>query len=132
MTPKVSPLQKVRLMLRDVSGQLKSDVDEDEGVCFSFIYGAGSKGLSPFELDLSGKSVGEKLKITVARDEMIAYLDHLYVPLLKALSLPIMPAQLALEVTVEQVEQPQEREIITAMKDSLGGGCGGGCDCGCH
>ena len=130
MSPKVSPLQKIRLTLRDVSGQRAGN--KDEGVHFSFIYGAGSKGLSPFELDLSGKAVGEQLKITAARDEMSTYLSHLYVPMFNVLSLPIMPAQLALEVTVEDVEQPQEREIIMAMKDYLGGGCGGGCDCGCH
>ncbi|MDJ0622152.1 MAG: hypothetical protein QNJ17_04250 [Desulfocapsaceae bacterium] len=130
MISKVSPLQKISLSLLLESLQLSDN--EDERTCFTFIYGAGSKGLSPFELDLSGKMVGEKLKLAVARDEMVAYLGHLYAPLMKTLMLPIVPAQLAVEVTVSKIEQPQEREIITAMKDFLGGGCGGGCDCGCH
>ena len=127
---KVSPLQKISLSLRQEMAQLPGN--EETSASFTFIYGAGSKGLSPFELDLSGKMVGETFSLNVVRGELSVYLEHLYRPLLNVLELPAIPGDLVLEGVVTTVEQPQEREIITAMKEYLGGGCGGGCNCGCQ
>ena len=127
---KVSPLQKISLSLRQEMVQLPGN--EETCASFTFIYGAGSTGLSPFELDLSGKMVGETFSLNVVRGELSVYLEHLYRPLLNVLELPAIPGDLVLEGVVTTVEQPQEREIITAMKEYLGGGCGGGCNCGCQ
>lgn len=131
MTPiKISPLTKVSLAVAATSRQ--NSVESAEEHLFSFIYGAASGGLSPFEIHLADKYSGEVLDLELNRDEVHDFFAHLFIHLKNTLALHILPQQLYLHIAINTVEKAEDVEIITAMKEYLGGGCGGGCGCGCH
>lgn len=99
---------------------------------FSFIFGAASDGLNPFETQLAGKGVGETLTMELEQSEMAKTFGHLFGPLKQSMGMVILPQELRLQFTVERVEKGEDREIIQAIASSVGSGCGGGgCDCGC-
>ena len=127
---KVSPLKKVSLAIAAASQQ--DTVESAEEHQFSFIYGAASGGLCPFERKLADRHSGEALDFKLNQDEVHDFFGHLCMPLKSSLALHILPQQLHFRVAINMVEKAEDFEIVTAMKEYLGSGCGGGCDCGCH
>lgn len=97
---------------------------------FSFIYGAASEGLSSLELVLSGKSVGDEVRMSVITKDLHKICGHLLHPLQGALQLPILPDRFELDMTLTDIEVAQDREIVEAIAKSISS-CSGNCDCGC-
>lgn len=127
---KVSPLKKVSLAVAAASQQ--DAVESAEEHLFSFIYGAASRGLCPFEIQLADRYPGETLDFKLNRDDVHDFFGHLFMSLKSSLALHILPQQLHFHVAINLIEKAEDFEIVTAMKEYLGSGCGGGCDCGCH
>ncbi len=130
MTAVISNLKKVGLKIR--AGDGKDGYMFSSAEPFVFIFGVASEGLSAFEVLLDGKGVGEKVTLTAEQSELAGVFGHLYRPLMEFLGLAVQPRRLHLDITVSDIDDAQEKEIIRAMTAALGRSCGGGCDCGCH
>lgn len=97
-----------------------------------FFYGIAADGLTPFEMALSDKRVGERLCCELLSTQRGEYFGHLLPFMHRALGNDPIGPSLSLEVEVLAVEDPDNRELVQAMARSLGHGCGGeNCDCGC-
>lgn len=98
----------------------------------SFIYGTASEGLCPLEVALYDKNIGDSVKVDFNRASTHEFYGHLFFSFRSALGLQIIPEQLDLEITVDGVEEADNREIVKAIAKSMASGsCGGDCDCGC-
>jgi hypothetical protein len=101
-------------------------------VAMDFIFGAGSAGLTPFEVALNGVQVGEKISLRLTAKEMVSYLGHQHASLCQKLGLLLFPETLFLEVELSAISEPSAREVVQylAKATSHGGcGCGDGCTC---
>jgi hypothetical protein len=104
----------------------------DQASQLQFFYGIAPDGLTPFEMSLSDKPVGERLRCDLLSGQMGEYFGSLLPALRKALGVDLIGQPFSLEVEVLAVEDPDSRDLVQAMAKSLGHGCGGGsCDCGC-
>jgi hypothetical protein len=90
---------------------------------FEFIFGIGSKGLSPFEFALSGKGLAYERKFALTRMEAEGLFQHLVPPLF----LYDIPEAFTLKVRVVHIAQADQREVIRAMAEASS--CGSHC-CG--
>jgi hypothetical protein len=97
-----------------------------EGVLFTFVYGTGAAGITPFEKSLYGKSVGDQIELSLDPAGGCEAVGHLISPLREQTGI-VPPA--SLKMTIDDVSQADNREIVRAM--ATGGSCGGDCDCGC-
>ncbi len=101
-------------------------------VVLEFIFGAGSAGLTPFEIALDGMQVGERLSLKLATHEWISYFGHHYAPIREKLGLLIIPDTLFLEAELTAQSEPSAREVVQYMAKAMsqgGCGCGDGCTC---
>lgn len=128
---KIGNLKKVLLAI-GAGAEKGSSTLTPEPVAFSFIYGIAAEGISPFESALYEKRVGEVIAITVSASETSEFFAHLLLPLREQLKLLIMPETLCLEITVKDVFEADNREVVQAIAGAAGqSGCGGSCGCGC-
>ncbi len=131
MTLQVDHLKKVRLRL-EAGSEKRSSQSTVEPKALTFICGTASGGMCPFEYQLIGKTVGERLDLSIPASQLVETMAHLLMPLRRALEVVTTPAVLDLAVTIEAVSEPAPREIIRAMAEATNAdGCGGDCDCGC-
>jgi hypothetical protein len=97
---------------------------------YTFIYGIGAQGLSPFEQALSERRPGEELTFEVHSDQWQAFWGHL-----SPCHIVERPssASCQLKIRVLAVEPAASREVVKALAQSsaCGEGCGGG-DCCSH
>jgi hypothetical protein len=127
---KITPLKKVSLAV--TAGLQQDSGKKAEEHLFSFIYGAASQGLCPFEIQLADRFSGEKFELKLNRDEIHTFFGHLFIYLQRGLVQQILSQQLLFRITINAVEEAEDIEIVSAMKEYLSGGCGGDCGCGCH
>jgi hypothetical protein len=81
---------------------------------------------------LHQKKIGDEVRITFSKEALGDECGHLLRPLRIALHLKQIPETLYLHARITAIEEPESREIITAMAEAVkGDGCGGDCDCGC-
>jgi hypothetical protein len=121
----IGPMTKVSLIISAFAVH-STDGAPQANIQFEFVYGIGKEGLSAFEKELHGLSVGTRLKIRPAVDEMKSYFEHLRCPLLEAVK--IQPP-FDLTIDVQSVTPVTNRELVHALANRDVGGCG--CDCGC-
>ncbi len=98
---------------------------------FSFISGIGAEGLTPFEMALAGKPLGQCLTLSIGKNQPTAFFEHLWTPLKTVLQTE-PPFDLQLEI--KSVTAPTDRELVRALAEKAeadGCSCGGGCGCGC-
>jgi hypothetical protein len=127
----IQPLKKVKLSITAGSRPGSNDLTALP-LQYEFLYGIGPQGLEPFEAALHGKALGECLTVTVAASEAPAFFGRFFQPVLQLLALHTYPAELFLSLSVEQVTDAENREVVKALAREAGhGGCGGSCDCGC-
>jgi len=109
----IGPLKKLTLLV-EAKGDGKERGEPGEPVTFEFIFGIGSEGLSPFEMDLAEKSVGDVLVLELEREQAEAYFQHLFPPpnITKA------GEALSLRVRVVHVAYADQREVIRAMAEA--------------
>lgn len=127
-TAAIAPLTKVSLKIeRDV--QNTDSESPSPAIDFEFVYGIATEGLSAFELTLSEKVPGDRVKIHIEPSQARPYFEHLLHPLAAAFKTEL-PSRLNIEIT--SVSTVTDRELVRALAEKdEGGGCGGGCGCGC-
>lgn len=95
---------------------------------FEFIYGIGPSGITPFEKELFGKRVGDRVEFALSPTDYRETVGHLEPPLRQQAGI-IAPA--SLQVTITGVVRATDREVVKAM--AAGGSCSDcGCGCGGH
>ena len=129
MTETVKPLKKLRLQL--IAGSTPGTAPDGDPVIVEFIFGIGSAGLSPFESVLSGKKKGDILSLAVTSNGAQGYFGHCLGNFQQLFGLTIMPPTIYLTVTVDDITDADNREVVRSLAKSLSHGCGGSCDCGC-
>ncbi len=123
-THTIENLMKVCLSI--VTGS--ASADNDPGTPFTFIYGVGPSGISPFEKALFGKGVGDRIRLDMAPTDYCETVGHLELPLGEPTGI-ISPV--SLQVTITDVTRAPDREVVKAM--AAGGSCSDcGCGCGGH
>jgi hypothetical protein len=95
---------------------------------FSFIFGIGPGGLTPFESLLDRRSTAENLTFRLAGSETDLFFGHL-APALG--SLFDGRPEVFFDVRIVGIETPEPREVIRAIAEITTHGRGSGCDCGC-
>lgn len=101
-------------------------------VCFDFIYGTGSEGLTAFERVLTDMEIGQTKELSLSSNEIEKYFGTLFVSLRQSLGLHLLPDSLTLYVELLACTEVEPREIVKAMAKSVGhGSCSGSCGCGC-
>lgn len=121
----VDNLKKVKLLIEAGTSPDKMDLTSDP-LPYEFIFGIGSGGLTAFEYKLAGRSKGDKISLPVSRDVISELFGHLIFPLNELSGIPDI---FHLDIKIEKVSHPKNKEIIRAMSQA-GGECG--CGCGGH
>jgi hypothetical protein len=119
----VGPLRKISLLLEAGTGPEKTDLTAGP-IALEFIFGVGSRGLSPFEFQLADKKEGGSVSLHVRGVEIGDLLQHLLVPSLAALE---SAGAFYLKVKIVKVSEANPKEVIKAMAEA--GSCGDDC-CG--
>jgi hypothetical protein len=124
----VGPLKKINLALSISSSEDLIDIIKIAQP-MEFIFGVGVDGLTRFEYMLAGKHVGDELIFPVKKNDGHHHFAYLYRFLPR---FPIDADPIFLKITVEDVSEPTQREIVKAMAESSACGAGCGCGCGSH
>jgi hypothetical protein len=93
---------------------------------FTFIFGIGTEGMTPFEYELLGKRPGETVCLQLQAGDFEKTFEHLQPGLLPAAA---DRQVFSLQARIEAVTPASSREIIRAM--AARNSCSDGCDCGC-
>ena len=101
-----------------------------DAVNFSFIYGIGKDGLTPFECLLEGCRQGDITKTEVGFEAISAFFGVLFGQVQPLIEGKIVSHDLCFAVEIIKVEEVENREVVAALAGSVGG-CGGSCGCGC-
>jgi hypothetical protein len=120
---KIGPLKKISLSLK-VGTNPDSGPFEEIAPAFDFIFGIGTKGLTPFECEISDRAVGEEMTIPLFTGDLGQVFQHIPIP---AGNLPADLNRFYLKIRVLDVAEADQREVIRAMADMAA--CGDGC-CG--
>ena len=93
----------------------------------AFIFGIGTTGLSPLEVNLAGKRIGDTVALSLGPNRVPALAEHLcrHMPQIPGGNDPVY-----LQIRVEDIQEADNREIVRAMAEM--NECGEGCSCGCH
>jgi hypothetical protein len=125
--PKVELMKRIKLTFQAGSAAGAADLSLP---CadFTFIFGIGSGGLTPFESLLEQNTATETIAFRLAGAEADLFFGHLAPPLR---SLFDSRQEAFFAVRIVGVETPEPRDVIRAMAEITAHGHGAGCDCGC-
>jgi hypothetical protein len=112
-TEKIEVLKKIALSVE--AGTTSGLMDlTPQSLEFEFIYGLGTSGLTPFEILLADKTVGEEIQLHLRREEIPQVFQHL----------PFFPLNLSegadsfyFRFIVKGVLQADQREVIKALAE---------------
>lgn len=127
----IESLMKVNLTFTAATSPEKKEIPLDH-TRYEFVFGIGSGGLTPFEYELAGKTVGDHIDLHLRDSQMQTFFGHLYPPVV---GLFLDHPELFLTARINAVETAQGREIIKAMAEMTAHSegscsCGGSCGCG--
>ena len=112
-TEKIDPLKKVTLSIE--AGTTPDSMDLiPQSSQFEFIYGLGISGLTPFEMQLADRTVGEQIHLRISREEIPQVFQHL-VPF--PLTLPEHLDSVYLTIRITEVIPADQREVIKALAE---------------
>ena len=122
MKPKVDMLKKIALSISPAATSAAPGKESAPLHC-EFIYGIGPQGLTPFEYELAGKTVGDQFCITIDPSEAAEFFRHLPVDIAKR---PANHASAIYAVKILNIAPADNREIVGAMANlsSCTGCCG--------
>jgi hypothetical protein len=82
-----------------------------------FVFGVGSKGLTPLEFELAGKNIGEEVLTHLRREDLADPFQHVPIP-----SFCLSPTLDGcwLKLRIARVREADQREIIKALADMAG------------
>lgn len=122
----VGPLTKTMLELIATISDCDFEKKFSKSI-YPFFYGTGLDGLSDFEMELYGLSVGEQITRHFEADELKTYLGHLFYSVIKALN---TQPPFNLKIRVVSITPATDRELVRALANK-DGHVDDGCDCGC-
>lgn len=112
-TEKIDLLKKITLSVE--AGTASDTMDlTPESSQFEFIYGLGTSGLTPFEIQLADKTVGEEIRLHLNRQEIPQVFQHL-IPF--PLNLPEHLDGFYLKLKIMKVIPAEQREVIKALAE---------------
>ena len=112
-TEKIEVLKKITLSVEAGTAPDATDLTPQSSQ-FEFIYGLGISGLTPFEIQLADKTVGEEIHLHISREEIPQVFQHL---LLFPLNLPEHLDAIYLKLKITRVIQADQREVIKALAE---------------
>ncbi|MGD9318645.1 MAG: hypothetical protein PVH99_01715 [Desulfobacteraceae bacterium] len=112
-TEKIEVLKKITLSVEAGTAPDATDLTPQSSQ-FEFIYGLGISGLTPFEIQLADKTVGEEIHLHISREEIPQVFQHL---LLFPLNLPEHLDAIYLKLKITKVIQADQREVIKALAE---------------
>ncbi|MEE4355882.1 MAG: hypothetical protein V2I97_05385 [Desulfococcaceae bacterium] len=116
MDNKVDVLQKVTLTA-------DAGTDEKTSGSYEFIFGIGSRGLTPFEYDLVNKKCGDTVRISLGKEIIPEYFGHIVPPFRL---FPESGDIVQLHMKIQKIEKALPAELVRAMAQQVEG-----CSCGC-
>ena len=93
---------------------------------FTFIYGIGPSGITPFEKAMFGKKVGDSVFYDLSPADFLDTIGHLALPLREQTGIQ---APGSFRAVIDGIVRAPDREVVKAM--ASGGSCDD-CGCGCH
>lgn len=124
-------MKKIAVSVRLVHG-VSGDAETEKPITFSFIYGIGRDGLSPFEQRLESCSVGQRIQFEVKSGAVADFFGGLFAQIRGLIEGKVMPENLVFEIEIVKLEDVENREVVAALARSASGcGSGGSCGCGC-
>ena len=112
-TEKIDLLKKITLSVEAGTAPDSTDLNPQSSQ-IEFIYGLGVSGLTPFELQLADRTVGEEIQFLINREEIPQVFQHL---LLLPLNLPDDLQTFHLRLKVMKVTPADQREVIKALAE---------------
>jgi len=120
---KIEALKKITLLIE--AGTTSEFMDlTPQPFEFDFIYGLGAKGLTPLELQLEDKAVGDEVRLQMSREYMPDFLQHLILP---PINIPEDLNTVFLKFQILEVLPADQREVIKTLAEIAD--CGDDC-CG--
>ena len=110
---KIDLLKKITLSVETGTAPDSMDLNPQSSQ-IEFIYGLGVSGLTPFELKLADRTVGEEIQFLINREEIPQVFQHL---LLLPLNLPDDLDSFHLRLKIIKVTPADQREVIKALAD---------------
>ena len=120
-TEKIEHLKKITLSVEAGTAPDSMDLTPQSSQ-FEFIYGLGTSGLTPFEIQLADKTVGEEIQLHMSREEIPLVFQHL---VHFSLNLPEDADSFYLKLKIKSVLQADQREVIKALAEMAS--CGDNC-----
>ena len=124
---KVNAMNKVFLSLEGGTSPEQMDLTSIPVEC-SFILGAGSEGLTPFEYELVNKTIGEEILIPLKRTEISSKFEHMARFITDNVD---FGEAFYLKAKIVGIAAADNREIVKAMAEGIKHGHDCGCECGC-
>lgn len=109
----VEHLLKISTTIRKFPGATHAEAETQASL--SFVFGIAPQGLTPFEFQLAGKTVGEAFRVEPGEERWPDVFGHLW---------QFLPAPMQIEeggyfeVEVLDIQESDQREIIRAMADT--------------
>ena len=110
---KIGPLKKVTLSMEAGTTQESMDLIFRPSL-FEFIYGLGTKGLSPIEFHLADKTIGDEVRLQIEGKQISQAFQHLIPPPIK---IPEDADGLHLRLRVVEITPAEQREVIKALAE---------------
>lgn len=123
--PVIDNLKKVTLSVTAGTSPQTSDII-DQPQTFSFIFGLGTDGLTPFEYAMTGKTSGDEISLQLRSADLNRIFRHINPPFMRDV---VGHAEIFLTALIEVVEPAESREVIRTLAAMAE--CESGCDCGC-
>ena len=123
--PIIDNLKKITLKITAGTSERKLDIIEHPQV-FTFIYGLGPAGLTPFEYALAGKVKGDKVCLHMKSEEINRIFLHIHLPFIHEFR---NQKDFFVMADITAIEDATSREVVQAMAAMAE--CDSHCDCGC-
>ena len=123
--PIIDNLKKITLQITAGTSEKKFDIIEHPQV-FTFIYGLGPAGLTPFEYALAGKAKGDRVCLHIKSEEIDRIFLHIHLPFIHEFR---NQKDCFMMADITAIEGATSREVVQAMAAMAE--CESHCDCGC-
>ena len=123
--PIIDNLKKITLQVTAGTSEKNMDIIKHPRV-FTFIYGLGPAGLTPFEYALAGKVKGDKVCLHMKSEEIDRIFLHVRLPFIHKFR---NQKDFFVMADITVIEDATSREVVQAMAAMAE--CESHCDCGC-
>ena len=125
MLDKVAYMQKITLSLEYGVG---IEPERETASCppVEFVYGMGTSGLTPLEIALADKTVGDAILLQLQQSQIPVFFGHIRYPAFQA---PGPSDEIFLKARILTISPASSREVVRTLADVAN--CGDSC-CGHH